>query len=169
MKRMMEQTDVVRLETAAENNQKALKRFNRLYVFVPLGLTALLAVVVMAAVIASTIFNENATAQGTTSGLADLLVIAFILFPVMLLMVALVGLVMYMLNERRRRGSFVRGRVTKAGTKLIEYGDIAQTKTEAAQTRIADTVIKTNSRVTKTKALLTNIAQTTQDTIKDIV
>ena len=76
---------------------------------------------------------------------------------------------MYMLNERRRRGSFVRGRVTKAGTKLIEYGDIAQTKTEAAQTRIADTVIKTNSRVTKTKALITNIAQTTQDTIKDIV
>ena len=164
---MTEQTEIMRLETAVESDQKALKRFNRLYVFLPLGLTVLLGVVVMAAVTASTIFNDNATAQGTSSGMADLLVIAFILFPVMLLMVALVGLTGYVLNERRRRGSFVRGRVNKASTKLIEYGDIAHTKTEAAQARVADGIIKTNSRVTRTKALITNIAQTTKDTISD--
>ncbi len=151
-----------------EQRKEATKRFNLLFVYLPIIVAAVVALLVFGLVVGNALFGGDGTAQATDSGLADMLVIMFVLSPLAIMGAALVGLAGYLLNWRRKKGSVVRKPLQKATVKVDQLAVTANEKAETAQAAVADKIIQTNSKVSQASALVRNVSQAARETAADI-
>lgn len=106
----METQEVIQTETVYEPTAQqaeraaALRRFNLLFVYLPIGLLSAIVVVIVVILLIVAIGQQNAEALLFLSGLADVaLVIA--LLPVIVIGAVLLGLIFYGYTQGRKRGT----------------------------------------------------------------
>ena len=148
--------ELARIHTQQER-QKALKKFNRLYLYLPLALATGILLGFFILLIWSALFSHDSIAQNQASGISDIFITLFCLFPLVL-----VGLIFpaaggYALYWRRQKGSLVRKHVTKLAGKAEGGLDSAEHKIREQQPRIVDGTIKARQ---KFDGLLDTIYQT---------
>jgi hypothetical protein len=135
------------------NRDEALKRFNRLYVMVPIAIAAVIALALIVTLTIFAFLPNNVEARRFISGLADLIII-LITLPMTLLCTAIpIVYVAIVLNRRQQRRLYPQmgpmasgGRVQLFLWWLQSKLDQAQTVIERGSTVLADKVMKAYER-----------------------
>ena len=157
------ETEIIQLSPAAkarkerQSNRKAeLKRFNQLYVYLPLTLGIILVVTLFGLLTWAALFNDGAIEQGQASGVADTFVTLLCLFPMTLIFLLLPAAGGYALYWRRNKGSVIRKHVSNLAGKAESGLDTADEKLREQQPRIVDGTIKARQKVDGTLDSIAN-------------
>ena len=151
-----------KLGTAQREREAALKRFNRLYVLVPIIVVSVISVLIIAlmivAVLAMSISDTvNPDFISFVSGLADITIIMFTI-PMIILMISGPMLLGAMINNSRKRRKLGKPAFDQGGSfqvllwKLDNLIQKSQTKTNEVAPQMADQVIRFNESLAYTVA-----------------
>jgi len=134
----------------------ALRRFNRLAVYLPLGLAGLVVLALIGLLFWGVLSPNVAGTREFVSGLADVVIILAIM-PLLLLCavvpLAAVGLVIY----RRQQPQREYGRLQPLFWRLDSILDRARNKAEAALPKAANNVISGHARITYWRTLINHL------------
>lgn len=131
---------------------RALRRFNRLFVFLPLGVGALIAITLVVLLLIGVLVPGLSGAAEFASAMADLVIILFSL-PLMLLCAILpVGYLAYVANKRQKRSLQPQtgpladhGRIQILLWRLQQLMERTEAKTVQTAPKIAGPVIRANA------------------------
>ncbi len=132
---------------AKQARQASINRFNRLYVYLPIGLVTGFLIFMFGMLVWATLFADGSTEQGQASGVADVFVTLLCLFPMTLLCLALPGAGGYALYWRRTKGSVARKHVSNLAGKAERGINTADEKLNEVQPRVVDGTIKARQTI----------------------
>lgn len=148
------ETEIIQLSPAAKAREARqstrktdLKRFNWLYVYLPLTIGIILVVTLFGLITWAALFNDGVLEQGQASGVADTFVTLLCLLPMTLIFLLLPAAGGYALYWRRNKGSVVRKHVANLAGKAESGLDTADEKLREQQPRIVDGTIKVRQKV----------------------
>ena len=152
---------------AQQEREAALKRFNRLYVLMPIILFCVISVLIIAAMIVAVLVmsvtdNVNEELISFISGLADITIITFTI-PMIILMISGPLLLMAMINNSRKRRKAGKPAFDQGGSfqvllwKMDNLIQKSQNKTNEIAPQMADQVIRFNESIAYVAAFLKQI------------
>jgi hypothetical protein len=135
------------------NRNEALKRFNRLYVIVPVAIAAVIALALIIALTVFAFLPNNVETRRFISGLADIVIILATLPMTLLCAVLPVAYVAIALNRRQQRRLYPQmwpmasgGRIQLFLWWLQSQLDLVQASIESGSTVLANKVMKVHER-----------------------
>jgi hypothetical protein len=145
---------------------RALKRFNRLYLYVPLGIAALIALGLVIALLVGVLLPGITGTAAFASALADIVLIMTLL-PMLLLCAIVPGAYIALVyNQRQKRQQApqagpmaYRSRVQTLFWRLDKLIDTAVAKTTATAPQIAQPIVKLNSGLAFLSAFFNQLSQ----------
>lgn len=135
---VIEQAVYANPEQAARD--KALRRFNWLFVYTPIALVSFGILALMIWLAWATLPTVAQTRQGAVSGVADIILILW-LCPTVLVCALFPGLGIFLLVRRRRSGSRVRLRLQRLLWRAQNLMDTLRLRLDALEARLAQPVI----------------------------
>ena len=140
---------VLARERAQNERRRQLKRFNLLYIYLPLTMLVvfLITMVVLLGWVSLSEGGANISGREQASGVADFMVITLCLVPMSLLCLVFPGAGGYLLYLRRKKGSFVRERVAGLMHKAEGGLESADAKLADVQPKVVDGTIKVRQQI----------------------
>ena len=132
---------------AKQQRQAEINRFNRLFVYLPIGLITGFLIFMFGLLVWATLFADGSTEQGQASGVADVFITMLCLLPMTLLCLVLPGAGGYALYWRRNKGSVARKHVSNLAGKAERGINTADQKLNETQPRIVDGTIKARQTI----------------------
>lgn len=126
---------------------KTIKRFNGLFVYVPVALMFVLFALVMLVLFMATIIDGDALQQSYSSGFADIILLMTCILPATIVAAIFPTASLFLLYKRRQHGSFVRAPLTKGLRKVDDIIVTADDKAGAAQEQVANRIIDVRGRI----------------------
>lgn len=154
---------------------EALKRFNRLYIIIPVAITVLIALALLITLAVFAFLPNNSALRQFISGMADLIIILVSIPMTLLCAILPVAYVAIVLNRRQQRRLYpqlgpmaYRGRLQSLLWWLQGKLDQAQAAVESGSTSLANRVMKAHERFeyysTLGERLRRNFRSNTHDT-----
>lgn len=145
---------------------RQLKRFNRLYVYLPLGAGIFITLTIIILLLIGMFVPGLTGAEAFMSAMADLIIILWSLPMLILCAIVPLGYLAYVLNRRQKRklqpqtGPLAnRSRVQILLWRIQSFLDSADKQTEGVSDRIAAPIIRLNSYLSSTEAWLNNLKE----------
>ncbi|MCA9950759.1 MAG: hypothetical protein KDE48_14010 [Anaerolineales bacterium] len=151
-----------------------LRRFNRLYIFLPLGAALFIAVILMAILIIGVFAVGSAQNLIFVSALADIIIILGILPLLLIVAILPIGYFGYKINQRQKRklnpqtGPLAyRSRIQIFMWRLDQFAQKLQNKTNETAPRVAKPIMKANETIAYLEAWPKSLKKTLKRSDKD--
>ncbi|MGD8583934.1 MAG: hypothetical protein PVH65_02980 [Chloroflexota bacterium] len=160
----METQDIVHNETpfepTSEQTQRAakLRRFNLLFVYVPVGLVTVIVIALVVVMLIVAINPANEDARLFLSGLADA-ALALALLPILMVGALLVGLAGYTLSQSRKKGVAPVIRTQRLLWRVDALVSRLRTGAERTAGMVAEPFLTVNGAVAYIRMLITQLVK----------
>ena len=158
-------------EVAAQQQRRSadLKRFNRLYLYTPLIVAALLGLIALGGLAWATLFANGSVERQYSSGIADFFMLVTCLLPVTVFFAILPLGMVFLLYQRYKRGSLARKYVVK-GANFVETGiHSAESHADNFQQQVAEKTVATRGRIAYYWSIVTQFQQQIKDSAESFL
>jgi len=139
--------------------EQELRRFNRLYIYLPLGLLALVAVLIVGALLVGVFSPGIMGTEEFISALADIIIILWIMPMLVLMALASIGFIAMAVNRRQQR------KLLPADSPLLQHSRVqwflwrvqstlgrAEAQVDLAAEKMTDPLIRNHGRIAEVEA-----------------